>query len=135
MTDDRGVSNGTETPDLTAVADHQARIAALLTTTPVESRPVAECLGLALAEDVVSPIPLPPFDNSAMDGYALRSVDVAEAAADQPVELPVSEDVPAGRIDVPPLQPGTAHRIMTGAQMPSGADAVVPVERTDGGTE
>ena len=48
MTDDRGVSNGTETPDLTAVADHQARIAALLTTTPVESRPVAECLGLAL---------------------------------------------------------------------------------------
>ncbi|GAA4852714.1 molybdopterin molybdotransferase MoeA [Saccharopolyspora rosea] len=135
MTDDRGVSNGTETPDLTAVADHQARIAALLTTTPVESRPVAECLGLALAEDVVSPIPLPPFDNSAMDGYALRSVDVAEAAEDQPVELPVSEDVPAGRIDVPPLQPGTAHRIMTGAQMPSGADAVVPVERTDGGTE
>lgn len=135
MTDDRGVPNGTGTPALTPVPDHQARIAALVTPTQVESRVLDDCLGLALADDLGSPIPLPPFDNSAMDGYAVRSVDLAEASEEQPVVLPVSADVPAGRIDNPPLQPGTAHRIMTGAQVPPGADAVIPVERTDGGTE
>ncbi|MDA3648317.1 molybdopterin molybdotransferase MoeA [Saccharopolyspora indica] len=135
MADDRGVPNGTGTPDLTAVADHQAKVAALLQPTPVQVKPLADCLGHALAEDLVAPISLPPFDNSAMDGYAVRSVDLVDASPEQPVELPVQEDVPAGRIDVPPLQPGTAHRIMTGAQMPPGADAVIPVERTDRGTE
>ncbi|MGW1677598.1 molybdopterin molybdotransferase MoeA [Saccharopolyspora sp. NPDC002376] len=135
MADDRGVSHGTGTPDLTAVADHQAKVAALLPPTPVLVAPLADCLGHALAEDLTSPIPLPPFDNSAMDGYAVRSVDLVGATPEQPVKLPVHEDIPAGRVDVPPLQPGTAHRIMTGAQMPPGADAVIPVERTDGGTE
>ncbi|SEG98078.1 molybdopterin molybdochelatase [Saccharopolyspora kobensis] len=135
MADDRGVPNGTGTPDLTAVADHQAKVAALLQPTPVLVKPLADCLGHALAEDLVAPISLPPFDNSAMDGYAVRSVDLVDASPEQPVELPVQEDIPAGRIDVPPLQPGTAHRIMTGAQMPPGADAVIPVERTDRGTE
>jgi len=134
MTDDRGVPHPTPT-GLTPVPEHQARIATLLPRTPLESRPPADCLGLALGEDLVAAIPLPPFDNSAMDGYAVRSVDVAEAGEQQPVALPVSEDVPAGRVDNPPLQPGTAHRIMTGAQVPAGADAVVPVERTDGGAE
>jgi molybdopterin molybdotransferase len=110
------------------VDDYRARVAALLTTTPVESRPVLDCIGLVLGEDVVSPVSLPPFDNSAMDGYAVRSVDVTE-----PVELPVAEDIPAGRTDVVPLLPGTAHRIMTGAPMPPGADTVVKVEDTDGG--
>ncbi|NYI81627.1 molybdopterin molybdotransferase [Saccharopolyspora hordei] len=129
------MSHGTPNPDLTAVAEHQATVAALLQPTEVEVTPLADCLGRALAEDLVAPIPLPPFDNSAMDGYAVRSVDLADAGPEQPVELPVVEDVPAGRVDVPPLQPGTAHRIMTGAQVPSGADAVVPVERTDRGTE
>ncbi|WP_233576175.1 molybdopterin molybdotransferase MoeA [Saccharopolyspora rhizosphaerae] len=120
--------------ELTSVADHRAKVASLLTRTPVESRPLENCLGLALATDLVAPISLPPFSNSAMDGYAVRSVDLTEATQEEPVKLPVSEDIPAGRVDVPPLQPGTAHRIMTGAQLPPGADAVVPVERTDGGT-
>ncbi|MFR9728564.1 gephyrin-like molybdotransferase Glp [Saccharopolyspora sp. MS10] len=134
MADDRGVPHATGPSALTPVSEHRARIASLISPAPVESRALADCLGLALAEDLVAAIPLPPFDNSAMDGYAVRSVDVTEAAPERPVVLPVSEDLPAGRIDSPPLQPGTAHRIMTGAQMPSGADAVVPVERTDGGT-
>lgn len=135
MTDDRGVPNGTGTTGLIPVAEHQAKIATLLSSTPVESRALDDCLGLALADDVGSPIPLPPFDNSAMDGYAVRSVDVAEATAEKPVSLPVEADVPAGRIDSPPLLPGTAHRIMTGAQIPPGADSVVPVERTNGSTD
>jgi molybdopterin molybdotransferase len=75
-------------------------------------------------------VALPPFDNSAMDGYAVRAAEVASV----PVTLPVAEDIPAGRTDVPPLAPGTAHRIMTGAMLPAGADAVVQVELTDGGT-
>lgn len=119
-------------PNLTPVTDHQARIVTLLTPTPVESRPLDSCLGLAVAGDLTASILLPPFDNSAMDGYAIRSIDVAGAEA-TPVTMLVAEDIPAGRIDCPPLRPGTAHRIMTGGQLPSGADAVIPVERTDGG--
>lgn len=109
-------------------------MAALLTPTPTDSTALEDCLGLALAEDVTAPIPLPSFDNSAMDGYALRSADIAVATEDAPVQLPVAEDIPAGRIEIPPLRPGEAHRIMTGARLPPGADSVVPVERTDGGT-
>ncbi|WP_209623707.1 molybdopterin molybdotransferase MoeA [Saccharothrix coeruleofusca] len=116
---------------LTAVADHRARIAELVGPMPVVTAPVADCLGLVLAADLVAPVSLPPFDNSAMDGYAVRAADVAGA----PVSLPVAQDIPAGRTDVPPLEPGTAHRIMTGAPLPPGADAVVQVEWTDGGTE
>jgi molybdopterin molybdotransferase len=102
---------------------------------PAMSVPVAEALGLVLAEPLRAPIALPPFDNSAMDGYAVRSVDVAAAVKDNPVELPVAEDIPAGRTDLVPMRPGTTHRIMTGAPMPPGADSIVPVELTDGGTE
>ena len=130
MADDRAVDTG----NLTPVAAHRAKVAELLAPTPVRSLPLEECLGLALAEDLASPMALPAFDNSAMDGYAVRSVDLAEAG-DEPVVLPVAEDVPAGRVDNPPLRPGTAHRIMTGAQVPPGADSVIPVERTDGGAE
>jgi molybdopterin molybdotransferase len=70
-----------------------------------------------------------------MDGYAVRAADLAAATDAAPVELPVAADIPAGRTDVPALQPGTAHRIMTGAVVPPGADAVVPVEQTDGGLD
>jgi molybdopterin molybdotransferase len=115
---------------LTKVADHKARVAELLGLMPVQVLPIADCLGLVLAQDVVAPIPLPPFDNSAMDGYAVRAADVADA----PVELPVAQDIPAGLVEVAPLLPGTAHRIMTGAPVPEGADAVIQVEETDGGT-
>jgi len=116
---------------LTGVADHKARVAELVGVMPVRELPVADCLGLVLARDLVAPIPLPPFDNSAMDGYAVRAEDVADA----PVELPVAQDIPAGMTELAPLLPGTAHRIMTGAPMPVGADAVIQVELTDGGTE
>jgi molybdopterin molybdotransferase len=108
-------------------------VAALLPATPVVRLPLVECAGLVLAEPVTAPLPLPPFDNSGMDGYAVRSADVATASTETPVQLAVTEDIPAGRTDSPPLQPGTAHRIMTGAPIPPGADAVVPVELTDGG--
>ncbi|MFS1304717.1 gephyrin-like molybdotransferase Glp [Streptosporangium longisporum] len=87
-------------------------------------------LGTTLAEEVTSPVPLPPFDNSAMDGYAVRAEDVADA----PVTLPVIDDIAAGDGRLQAIGPGMVTRIMTGAPMPAGADAVVPVEWTDGGT-
>jgi len=83
----------------------------------------------------VAPLSLPGFDNSAMDGYAVVADDVAAATPEQPVLLPVAEDIPAGRTDPLILKPGTAHRIMTGAPVPTGATAVVPVEATDGATD
>jgi len=115
------------------VEEHQRVVAALLVPTPVIRLPLVECAGLALAEPITAAVPLPPFDNSGMDGYAVRSADIAQASAEAPVTLPVTEDIPAGRTDSPVLQPGTAHRIMTGAPIPPGADAVVPVELTDSG--
>ena len=104
----------------------------------IQARPavtvaLTEAQGLVLADDVVAPLSLPVFDNSAMDGYAVRAEDTAAATAEHPVVLPVAEDIPAGRTDQLTLQPGTAHRIMTGAPVPAGATAIVPVEATDGG--
>ena len=113
------------------VAEHAEAVAALLGPTATETVPLAGALGRILAEDLVSPMALPPFSNSAMDGYAVRSADLA----DLPAELPVAADIPAGRTDGPALDGGTAHRIMTGAAMPDGADAVVQVEWTDAGTD
>ena len=100
---------------------------------PIEL-PLSSTHGCVLAADVAAPWPLPSFDNSSMDGYAIRSADVALASAEAPVELTVVDDVPAGFRSTEAVTPGTAVRIMTGAPMPDGADAVVPVERTDGGT-
>jgi molybdopterin molybdotransferase len=117
------------------VDEHRAVVAALLPPTEVVEVPVAEARGRVLAEDLVTPLALPPFDNSAMDGYAVRAADVAGAGESSPIELPVATDIPAGRVDVPALEPGTAARIMTGAPVPAGADAVIQVELTDGGTE
>ena len=90
--------------------------------------------GAVLAQDVTAAGPLPPFDNSAMDGYAVLAADVAAAAPQRPVTLPVRGEVAAGDTVLRDLAPGTCIRIMTGALLPSGADAVVPVEWTDGGT-
>jgi molybdopterin molybdotransferase len=86
-----------------------------------------------LAEDVVSPLDLPGFDNSAMDGYAVLVADVAAATDKAPVRLPVVTDIPAGTTQQSRLAPGQAARIMTGAPVPDGAEAVVPVELSDGG--
>jgi len=102
---------------------------------PAATVPLAVAQGLVLADDVVAQLSLPVFDNSAMDGYAVRAEDAAGATWDHPVLLPVAEDIPAGRTDQLTLQPGTAHRIMTGAPVPAGATGIVPVEATDGGVE
>ncbi len=117
-----------------SVDEHRAAVAALLAPTGTEEVGLADAAGRVLAADLRPEVALPPFDNSAMDGYAVRAAEVATASGDAPVTLPVAEDIPAGRTDVPPMAPGTAHRIMTGAPVPEGADAIVPVERTDGGT-
>ena len=118
-----------------SVEEHRAAVAELLAPLPVERVPLGRARGRVLAEALVTGIALPPFDNSAMDGYAVRAADVAGATEVDPRELPVTADIPAGRTDVPPLEPGTAHRIMTGAPLPAGADTVVQVEHTDGGLD
>lgn len=90
-------------------------------------------LGRVLAEQVRSPRDIPGFDNSAMDGYALRAADVATASEANPVRLRVVETIAAGAMPSVSVGPGQAARIMTGAPIPAGADSVIPVERTDGG--
>jgi molybdopterin molybdotransferase len=112
------------------VDEHRRIVADLLPRPQAVELPLAQALGRVLAAEVVAPIDLPPFANSAMDGYAVRAADVERLPAD----LPVSRDIPAGAGDVGALQPGTAARIMTGAPLPAGADLVVPVEQTDAGT-
>ncbi len=91
---------------------------------------LSEALGRVLAESVASPIDLPPWDNSAMDGYAIRSGDVAAAGEDAPARLRVTGEVRAGQAPDRPVGRGEAIRIATGAPVPPGADAVVPVELT-----
>jgi molybdopterin molybdotransferase len=118
-----------------SVEEHQRVVAEMIRARPAAMVPLAEAQGLVLADDVVAQLSLPVFDNSAMDGYAVRAEDAAGATADHPVLLPVAEDIPAGRTDQLTLQPGTAHRIMTGAPVPAGATGIVPVEATDGGLE
>jgi molybdopterin molybdotransferase len=98
---------------------------------PSESVPLTNALGRILAEPVVARDSLPPFANSSMDGYAVRAGDVAQAGQEQPVTLRVVADIAAGMVSDVTLTPGTATRIMTGAPMPAGADAVVPVEGTN----
>jgi len=117
------------------VEEHQAVVAGLLAPLPVEEVPLAAAAGRVLARDLPALVALPGFTNSAMDGYAARHAEVGAASEADPVRLPVAEDVPAGRGDVPALAPGTVHRIMTGAPVPDGADVVVPVERTDAATD
>ncbi|MFJ6697329.1 gephyrin-like molybdotransferase Glp [Streptomyces sp. NPDC091272] len=92
--------------------------------------------GCVLVEDVIVPVALPPFDNSSMDGYAVRVADVTGASTEFPAVLTVIGDVAAGSggADALRVGPGEAARIMTGAPLPPGAEAVVPVEWTDGGT-
>jgi molybdopterin molybdotransferase len=104
---------------------------------PLASERVAldEALGLVLAEDVRSPITLPHWDNSAMDGYAIHGDDVQGASDAAPVTLPVAETIAAGAFASRPLARGEAMRIMTGAPLPKGADTVVRVEDTDAGLE
>ncbi len=99
----------------------------------VERIPLVDTLGRVLAEDVRSPLDHPPWDNSSMDGYAVRAVDVTGAAESSPVLLAVLETVRAGQRPTRVLEPRSAIRIMTGAPIPDGADSVIRVEDTDAG--
>lgn len=98
-------------------------------TAPEDCRPV-DALNRVLARGITSPVSLPLFDNSAMDGSAVRAIDVAGAGTGTPVSLPVTADIPAGFAEPVTLREGTCARILTGAPIPAGADAVVPVELT-----
>ena len=113
------------------VDDALARIMVSLQPLGLESVPLDECLNRVLAEDVVANTDLPPFPSSAMDGYAVRSGDVANASRETPVRLSVVGEIAAGGERQVRLGPGQAVRIMTGAPMAQGADAVVPIEHTN----
>lgn len=99
---------------------------------PIELQ-LLDAQGCVLVEDITVPVSLPPFDNSSMDGYAVRVTDIAGAGEEYPAVLTVVGDVAAGRAEPLHVGPGEAARIMTGAPLPPGAEAVVPVEWTDGG--
>ena len=117
-----------------SVEEHQRIVLGDAHPLPAEGTSLLEADGLVLAEAVAASWPLPSFDNSSMDGYAVRAADVAGASETSAVVLPVRGDIAAGRETGDRLEPGTAVRIMTGAPVPDGADAVVPVEWTDGAT-
>jgi molybdopterin molybdotransferase len=116
-----------------SVPEASARILERIHPLPVERVPLAEALGRVLAARVVSPLMIPAWDNSAMDGYAVLASDVAGATPEAPVILDVTETVAAGAFPSGPVGRGRAVRIMTGAPIPEGADSVVRVEDTDDG--
>ncbi|WP_332758799.1 molybdotransferase-like divisome protein Glp [Streptomyces sp. MT206] len=119
---------------LWSVDEHLADVlAAIRPLEPIELQ-LLDAQGCVLVEDVTVPVALPPFDNSSMDGYAVRVADVQGASEEFPAVLTVIGDVAAGSGELPTVGPGQSARIMTGAPLPPGAEAVVPVEWTDGGT-
>jgi len=126
-------TNVVEGEPLTSVEEHLADILATIRPLAATELSLGDAYGLVLAEDVTAASPLPSFDNSAMDGYAVRVEDVAAASQENPVTLPVVAEVAAGDTGAYALQPGTSIRIMTGAMVPHGTEAVVPVEWTDAG--
>ncbi len=122
-------------PKLISIEEARTRVLAEALPLPVETRAITDALGLVLAEDIVAQHDVPPFDNSAMDGFALRAADTVDAGPDNPVTLAVIETLAAGHVADHSLEPGKAIKIMTGAPIPIGADAVVQsehVEEADG---
>jgi molybdopterin molybdotransferase len=113
---------------LLSVAEARERILSQLQAVPSETLPLAECAGRVLAEDIRAATDLPLFDNSSMDGFAVRSEDLLDGNARA---LRVVADIPAGSHPTVTIASGQAARIMTGAPLPPGADAVIPVEDTD----
>src|SRR5512132_4164695 len=108
-----------------SVTEASERILRGVVALGVEHVTLRDALGRVLAADVVSPIEHPPWDNSSMDGYAVRAADVLHASVADPVVLPVLETVRAGQRPSRALDPRTAIRIMTGAPIPAGADTVI----------
>jgi molybdopterin molybdotransferase len=117
-------------PDLVPFAEARAGVLARLAPLPVREVALNDALGCVLATDVAAAEDLPPFANSAMDGFAARGADLAGAGEDHPVALKVTGEVFAGTGRLPTVSPGGAARIMTGGALPPGADTVVPVEQT-----
>jgi molybdopterin molybdotransferase len=117
-----------------SVAEALERVLAGVPVLGTETIPLGEALGRVLAGPVVAGREIPPWDNSSMDGYALRTTDTATASPDHPILLKVAGEVAAGKVAVRELGPGEAYRILTGAPLPPGSDAVVPQEevRRDG---
>lgn len=115
-----------------SVDEHLARVLSVVQPLSPLDLGLLDAQGCFLDEDVHAPAPLPGFDNSAMDGYAVRTADLS---GELPVVLPVVGDVAAGPASPLRVQPGLCVRIMTGAALPEGADAVVPLELTDGGVK
>jgi len=118
-----------------AAAEAARRILTEVRRQPVLRMPLDDALDSVLAEDVVSPIDIPAWTNSAMDGYAVRGEDVRGASAERPVRLRVIEQLPAGAFPSRRIGPGESARIFTGAPLPEGADTVVRQEDTDEGRE
>ncbi|MCD6568351.1 MAG: molybdopterin molybdotransferase MoeA [Dehalococcoidia bacterium] len=114
-----------------SVEEAVEKILSFIETLEPEEKPILNCLGQVLAEDIYSRINIPPADNSAMDGYAVRAEDTRGVGKASPVVLPVVDEVAAGYVARKRLDSGTSIRIMTGAPLPEGADAVVPFEDTD----
>ena len=114
-----------------SVEDALERILSVFHVLEPEDKPLLEAMGQVLAEDVVSRFDIPPLDNSAMDGYAVKARDLKGASPESPVLLTVIGSVAAGHLPDRAVAGGTAIRIMTGAPLPEGADAVVPFEETD----
>jgi len=121
--------------DMDPVEAHLARVLAAIRPVEPARLGLEAAEGTVLAADAAAATPLPSFDNSSMDGYAVHAADIAAATGQAPVTLPVTDQVPAGDTRAVTVAPGTCVRIMTGALLPAGADAVVPVEMTDGGTD
>jgi molybdopterin molybdotransferase len=116
---------------LLSVDQARERILSHFQPVTTETLPLAGCSNRVLAQDIAATSDLPPFNNSSMDGFAVRVADVTEAAIDSPRNLRVIADIPAGSYPTISLAPGEAARIMTGAPVPEGADAVIPVEDTN----
>jgi molybdopterin molybdotransferase len=125
-----GTTGRPEKPPLLTVAQARDRILSRITVLDAQDTPLMEARGRVLAEDVHSDRDVPPFTNSAMDGYAVRASDTRSASAAQPAQLEVLGEIRAGVAPPTAVRPTTALRIMTGAVMPEGADAVVRVEDT-----
>ena len=116
-----------------SVESYLSEIIAAITPLPPEELALTQAEGAVLAEDATTAWALPGFDNSAMDGYAVIAADVATASAENPVTLPVDAEVAAGDTGAYAIAPGHCVKIMTGALLPAGADAIIPVEWTDDG--